>query len=144
MQADLQHDRPISIHAPREGGDGSSANYCHQYNAFQSTPPARGATFYMAALLTSLGISIHAPREGGYHIKGILCIPHKISIHAPREGGDGMRGSRPPSRHRFQSTPPARGATPADGQGWAMICISIHAPREGGDWVLLLRLAFPK
>ena len=35
--------RIISIHAPREGGDGD----------------------FMAALLTSLGISIHAPREGG-------------------------------------------------------------------------------
>ena len=33
----------------------------------------------------------------------------------------------------FQSTPPARGATDADGQFFVGIIISIHAPREGGD-----------
>ena len=34
---------------------------------------------------------------------------------------------------RFQSTPPARGATPAPFDYQAMMAISIHAPREGGD-----------
>ena len=102
----------ISIHAPREGGD-SSANRCRscwihfnprpprggrRYPAgtniwrklFQSTPPARGATVYfMAALLTSLGISIHAPREGG----------DQQNTHSQQQD------------RLFQSTPPARGAT---------------------------------
>ena len=45
MYFDLTGQELISIHAPREGGDGD----------------------LMAALLTSLGISIHAPREGGDH-----------------------------------------------------------------------------
>ena len=36
---------PISIHAPREGGDGSVFEGTAIYNQlFQSTPPARGAT----------------------------------------------------------------------------------------------------
>ena len=41
-----------------------------------------------------------------------------ISIHAPREGGDRLQilGYRP--CHKFQSTPPARGAT------WNTITIS--------------------
>ena len=101
-----------------------------------------------------------------------------ISIHAPREGGDRRGGAgrhhhpcdfnpRPPrgGRHKlvegviptgqFQSTPPARGATPSfplrDGRlifqstppargatlqlpvGQWCVRISIHAPREGGD-----------
>ena len=57
---------------------------------FQSTPPARGATVYfMAALLTSLGISIHAPREGG----------DQQNTHSQQQD------------RLFQSTPPARGAT---------------------------------
>ena len=34
---------------------------------------------------------------------------------------------------RFQSTPPARGATPIDGYDPVRSDISIHAPREGGD-----------
>ena len=57
--------------------------------SFQSPPPARGATVFMAALLTSLGISIHAPREGGdsgYQYEDLRLVV--ISIHAPREGGD--------------------------------------------------------
>ena len=100
----------ISIHAPREGGDVS------------------GGT-----VINTNTISIHAPREGGdddpFGIVNIVVI----SIHAPREGGDGKsaayiyflqnfnprppRGGRrgggieDPARWKFQSTPPARGAT---------------------------------
>ena len=63
----------ISIHAPREGGDGD----------------------LMAALLTSLGISIHAPREGGDGPTGRNHIRNStISIHAPREGGDSGSSTR--------------------------------------------------
>ena len=128
-------------------------------------------------------ISIHAPREGGDMPYGIFDIPARcISIHAPREGGDCVcspswvhwpdfnprppRGGRPrrvifrPLSEIFQSTPPARGATPInsllplllqfqstppargatfwrgfDGLG---IFISIHAPREGGDHCAIL------
>ena len=56
----------ISIHAPREGGDGDIR-------------PARIGNF---------GISIHAPREGGDEILAGLQKGQRISIHAPREGGD--------------------------------------------------------
>ena len=56
----------ISIHAPREGGDGvgvGDSNMCI--------------------------ISIHAPREGGDdRLKVYMYAPAMISIHAPREGGD--------------------------------------------------------
>ena len=59
------------------------------------------------------GISIHAPREGGDN--GWLASNQhiRISIHAPREGGDGARWLRIASKRLFQSTPPARGATPS-------------------------------
>ena len=80
-----------------------------------------------------------------------------ISIHAPREGGDYFATdprepdarfqSTPPARGAtrglakiektpepiFQSTPPARGATVQLTQGEDDLIISIHAPREGGD-----------
>ena len=55
---------------------------------FQSTPPARGATYRKRGWHVYTTISIHAPREGGDHIsprKNAITI---ISIHAPREGGD--------------------------------------------------------
>ena len=102
---------PISIHAPREGGD----------------------------LHTSLSsvyffISIHAPREGG---DGTCLIFYKfgkgISIHAPREGGDRMCSPPVTRRQQFQSTPPARGATNVKYAATHQFGISIHAPREGGD-----------
>ena len=79
----------------------------------------------------------------------------RISIHAPREGGDtdykpmaegySKFQSTPPARGatllcvsinhkmRFQSTPPARGATTGAPYVADRLYISIHAPREGGD-----------
>ena len=86
---------------------------------------------------------------------GITGTTAKISIHAPREGGDSPayscflsscdfnprppRGGRPCAAYleitneRFQSTPPARGATTGGAGGLRWANISIHAPREGGD-----------
>ena len=102
-------------------------------------------------------ISIHAPREGGDPVRicGSNSWPAHISIHAPREGGDlfRLRGicglllfqSTPPARGAtpripfleylgvFQSTPPARGATVMSWTTAEAMGISIHAPREGGD-----------
>ena len=101
---------------------------------FQSTPPARGATQHAAAIKKGVRVSIHAPRAGGdalyeLHLDGIL----DVSIHAPRAGGDSdfanaaaakrcfnprpPRGGRRSQQYlgreikKFQSTPPARGAT---------------------------------
>ena len=78
-------------------------------------------------------ISIHAPREGGdcWLFQTIQIIP--ISIHAPREGGDDSQKHHLTIDNKFQSTPPARGATTEQLPGTFDIKISIHAPREGGD-----------
>ena len=101
----------ISIHAPREGSDGFRVKFglmIGYFNprsprgerrarekevlrvfGFQSTLPARGATF---------------PRERGGHLS-------KISIHAPREGSDIETATPDEIASIFQSTLPARGAT---------------------------------
>ena len=85
--------------------------------------------------LGEVDISIHAPREGG-DSTGYVCLQHsKISIHAPREGGDGIIHPDTAYDLIFQSTPPARGATPPASTSRVMVSISIHAPREGGDVV---------
>ena len=103
------------------------------------------------------GISIHAPREGSDR----LVWEHwrefnGISIHAPREGSDVRYWTMVGWSGRFQSAPPARGATVRDklgsgggdyfnprsprgerrsdnGAGCTKDGISIHAPREGSD-----------
>ena len=55
----------ISIHAPREGGDTGTILEILRLLLFQSTPPARGATFFDSHKIPDSSISIHAPREGG-------------------------------------------------------------------------------
>ena len=124
----------ISIHAPREGGDCyMDANTIIQLvdfnprpprggrhdrnnitcinSAFQSTPPARGAT---------------------QDIPLVPLIDDNFNPRPPRGGR--RKPVVPPSvRWKFQSTPPARGATAHQDQSVEQACISIHAPREGGD-----------
>ena len=127
--------RRISIHAPREGGDGRTimtdakiarfqstppargatkqdAHGQQKDRLFQSTPPARGATLFKKLGGGTIAISIHAPREGGDDADHEQPRLHQnISIHAPREGGDAA----------------------LDTIGFDNPMISIHAPREGGD-----------
>ena len=123
----------ISIHAPREGGDGhptlqrQPSSYFNPRPPrggrpslvaqrsirflFQSTPPARGATSTTPFISFSYsGFQSTPPARGATSARLIQPTALTISIHAPREGGD------------FVGT----------------ICllaliISIHAPREGGD-----------
>ena len=49
-----------------------------------------------------------------------------------------MVGRRSTKSQTFQSTPPARGATPLKSSARRRSAISIHAPREGGDETLVL------
>ena len=80
--------------------------------AFQSTPPARGATIAHSLILPSLSDFNPRPPRGGRPVDGgVQVVLESISIHAPREGGDlfCVGSTMPP--YLFQSTPPARGAT---------------------------------
>ena len=104
---------------------------------FQSTLPARGATFRNLVYKHNYRmISIHAPRTGSDIKRTVIIALKPISIHAPRTGSDESKyntlwdtidfnprsphGERPihalsaePALKRFQSTLPARGATGA-------------------------------
>ena len=103
--------RYISIHAPREGGDRRDHLHGDGTRDFNPRPP-RGGDSCHGQLDRPIAISIHAPREGGdfKRIKHYF-PPPLISIHAPREGGDSIVNVVGTSILRFQSTPPARGAT---------------------------------
>ena len=122
---------------PARGATVQASAVC-QGVTFQSTPPARGATVCYRYTTPQYLISIHAPREGGDLSPRVADRSAFISIHAPREGGDlpysrdrlpapiyfnprPPRGGRPArfpvllEGVGFQSTPPARGATPLHG-----------------------------
>ena len=76
----------------------------------------------------------HAPARGA--TPAGRCCKDGTGNFNPRPPRGGRRyvsyGPRP--RHRFQSTPPARGATTASALAvFDVLIISIHAPREGGD-----------
>ena len=60
-------------------------------------------------------ISIHAPRTGSDQIIAEYYVTRaRISIHAPRTGSDLSRCRHRRTAGAFQSTLPARGATPTD------------------------------
>ena len=79
----------ISIHAAREGGDGTRKPRRNAADGFQSTPPVKAAT--SRVFFCSAGLS--------------------ISIHAAREGGDGIIWTTTKQEDTFQSTPPVKAAT---------------------------------
>ena len=99
----------ISIHAPREGGD------------------VHAVKRHIKKI-----ISIHAPREGGDGMLVWLVWKMTISIHAPREGGDNAGKLVAGAWHGFQSTPPARGATPLCTCDRAKRCYFNPRPPRGG------------
>ena len=156
QQEDYHLDQQVSIHAPREGCDSFPlvsplcvicfnprtprgvrpwcAPTAQAGILFQSTHPARGATGAVpAASAGAWAISIHAPREGCDFEHNEIHVHTAISIHAPREGCDSVTASPIKWTMVFQSTHPARGATPFLPSWLTTVSISIHAPREGCD-----------
>ena len=155
---------------PREGGDlGEMVVFVYDAHDFNPRPPRGGQRFSPPPAASRSPISIHAPREGGDDIQ-----------HGAVLGVHQFQSTRPAADDRFQSTPPARGATVGrlaqnprrryfnprpprggrlEGAGCAAVYrdfnprpprggrpqagrtaatitrISIHAPREGGDFI---------
>ena len=103
----------ISIHAPREGSDVPLLMGRSTASEFQSTLPARGATHPLCGFVWSfINFNPRSPRGerlGPFQLS-LVALP--ISIHAPREGSDFNRNLITFVIFVFQSTLPARGATP--------------------------------
>ena len=146
----------ISIHAPREGGDGNqpgpavahpyfnprpprggrpvltlmTANGC----SFQSTPPARGATLFCSRYSSDKRFQSTPPARGATLNFSAFFGLSLISIHAPREGGDDAVNITPDTELISIHAPREGGDAPLT-KILRNLSISIHAPREGGDWV---------
>ena len=78
-------------------------------------------------------ISIHAPLAGSDRVARNARADGRISIHAPLAGSDQNLKLEADKVHRFQSTPPSRGATAAIADRDRYSRISIHAPLAGSD-----------
>ena len=107
---------PISIHAPRTGSDHPCASAAAALPHFNPGSPHG-----------------ERPYDLSYYV-----LHQEISIHAPRTGSD-IRLTKTICRPNigFQSTLPARGATPTHDFQSCALHISIHAPRTGSDSDLL-------
>ena len=100
---------------------------------FQSTLPARGATVKVLRVSALDLISIHAPREGS---DSLMDMHHYHANYFNPRSPRGERLKRFCKKSLiflFQSTLPARGATPVTKLCTRKVLISIHAPREGSD-----------
>ena len=119
---------------PPRGGRPSKVNGMTGDIPFQSAPPARGATYsrptptggtcrfnprpprggrpgQLSGPSAMLGFNPRPPRGGRLaHLRPLL-VGHRVSIRAPRAGGDRHHVAGTLITIKFQSAPPARGAT---------------------------------
>ena len=124
----------ISIHAPRTGSDCLSTEILHGDKTISIHAPRTGSDPNYIAKFLTIHISIHAPRTGSDQLYNSTFRGYCISIHAPRTGSDNQRRAARGRKHisihaprtgsdrrgkrkwthspKFQSTLPARGATP--------------------------------
>ena len=105
------------------------------YDLFQSTPPARGATPVRERYSRPMRYFNPRPPRGGRHFRpaGLFHFCLTISIHAPREGGDRQGGAAAPPHRVISIHAPREGGDSKHSVRIAEHSISIHAPREGGD-----------
>ena len=126
--------RTISIHAPREGGDFLGYQRGELVSAFQSTPPARGATNIMQERTKkTVKFQSTPPARGATICRWRSASRHFYFNPRPPRGGRLQMHKAVWLLDKFQSTPPARGATASATAAAQSAEISIHAPREGGD-----------
>ena len=100
---------------------------------FQSTLPARGATYLLTHIIVSLAISIHAPRTGsdGPKRRKASREPHfnPRSPHGERPGRPGGKKEQP----YFNPRSPHGERRSIENVAEKGNSISIHAPRTGSD-----------
>ena len=147
---------PVSIHAPRTGGDAGKRDRGGHCGGFNPRPPHGGRRPGEGHPGLPAHVSIHAPRTGGDASPPRSNFEGRRFNPRPPHGGRQTFVAVAPINSKFQSTPPARGATlpaldhvrtilfqstpPARGATVLRRCnraykrVSIHAPRTGGDF----------
>ena len=95
---------------PARGATFRSLSHCRASKRFQSTLPARGATKELLKRWKYWEISIHAPRTGSDDMHDVFCLKARFQSTLPARGAT-YAGIKKDWRGSFQSTLPARGAT---------------------------------
>ena len=146
----------ISIHASREGSDPLSPTGAKSWSVFQSTLPAREATYGIQQGVNHAQISIHASREGSdqaavdmaadwYHfnprfprgkrrvLRGVLTVLRHFNPRFPRGKRRQFKGADP--KELAISIHASRGGSDQGRRGAYLpfLGISIHASRGGSD-----------
>ena len=127
----------ISIHAPREGSDGDRPVVPAEHGIFQSTLPVRGATRNAQDDVKRSVFQSTLPVRGATMR---LSDPRTASIFQstlPVRGATRLPSASCTRASLFQSTLPVRGATLVVDDAVHLREISIHAPREGSDGLYL-------
>ena len=121
----------VSIHAPARGATlGPSLGRC--CTGFRFNPrPREGGDHAAYQDGEYSNVSIHAPARGATCRGRGSPRSHCCFNPRPREGGDLLGHLRNLQVLGFQSTPPARGATPGCWASRIIELVSIHAPARG-------------
>ena len=127
-------ERGVSIRAPRAGGDRRPQTLVSGSRCFNPRPP-RGGRRGGAQRAKRRGRSFNPrpPRGGRPAHRARPQLSAGVSIRAPRAGGDLAPPEDASGSVRFQSAPPARGATVCAHVAPQVPPVSIRAPRAGGD-----------
>ena len=109
----------ISIHAPREGSDNQCLPLQTQTHNFNPRSPRGERPTSFVLPYARFYFNPRSPRGERHDTALYRVLDHLISIHAPREGSDMRPMICRINSSQFQSTLPARGATPLRGHSRA-------------------------
>jgi len=124
---------PVSIRAPRAGGDATPGPRHKNTRSFNPRPPCGGRLTVLDKVPGRLKFQSAPPVRGAttyFVIEGNKQV--SFNPRPPCGGRRALEGD-PRVRDQFQSAPPVRGATVDELTARATIDVSIRAPRAGGD-----------
>ena len=131
----------VSIHAAREGGDGSAPETTARRWTFQSTPPARAATLLSGPSVTWTNQFQSTPPARAATRQEYSAVPRARGFNPRRPRGRRPRGGRKPRTEHVVSIHAAReGGDSKELTIRHAENVSIHAAREGGDQAATVEL----
>ena len=122
----------ISIHAPREGSDGTIRSRCAHTPYFYPRSPRGERRFHRGIKRLVILFLSTLPARGATRSAGrpVLCCQFLSTLPAR---GATLRSSGSPQAFYISIHAPREGSDCADGKPHHAAEISIHAPREGSD-----------